>query len=354
MMAYDPISGQIVLARNGGTSTVAWNGSWRSIGFAPAGNAPSLVFDSVRERLLALAEPFDQLQVWDGNAWSSTSITRPQPQLMAFSVPTVATEPDGELILLGDTQSGGSTWRLDRALAQWQQLPLGPTELPDGLYENAITSTPWGVTTFGGGPTTGGGITSDRLWTLNQSAWLDVTPTGQRPLGRKLTTLIYDSNTGRLLLFGGAVGLTLLDETWEWDRTAWKRIFTRSPSARSRHAMAYDSIRRYALLFGGVGDETWSYRYTANVASEACAWGRDLDGDGLIGCADPDCWGICTPLCPPNSICDPSASRCGDQRCDRPREDARLCSECGPLSIVCGDHFCDAPETSLTCPGDCP
>ncbi len=39
---------------------------------------------------------------------------------------------------------------------------------------------------------------------------------------------------------------------------------------------------------------------------EACRANVDLDGDGLSGCADPDCWIACAPMCPPGAACDPS------------------------------------------------
>jgi hypothetical protein len=38
----------------------------------------------------------------------------------------------------------------------------------------------------------------------------------------------------------------------------------------------------------------------------------DSDGDGRTGCADPDCWGRCSPLCPPGETCTPGAPHGGD------------------------------------------
>ena len=47
-------------------------------------------------------------------------------------------------------------------------------------------------------------------------------------------------------------------------------------------------IGEYVIGFRGPGGD------------ELCD-GRDGDGDGLVDCADPDCWWTCTPACPPGA-----------------------------------------------------
>jgi hypothetical protein len=46
-------------------------------------------------------------------------------------------------------------------------------------------------------------------------------------------------------------------------------------------------------------------RWTSETPAEDCSPGTDtdLDGDGLHGCSDPDCWTVCTPACPPFVTC---------------------------------------------------
>jgi hypothetical protein len=36
---------------------------------------------------------------------------------------------------------------------------------------------------------------------------------------------------------------------------------------------------------------------------ESCRAGEDVDGDALAGCDDPDCFWMCTPSCPPYTVC---------------------------------------------------
>ena len=133
--------------------------------------------------------------------------------------------------------------------------------------------------------------------------------------------------------------------------------------------MAYDPARGKLVLFGGsddggVDNETWTLRLaTANNVSESCHTGFDADGDGLIGCKDPDCWGYCYPTCPPRTTpdwpndwpaaCSTDQPYCGDGVCNTFLEDARLCptDNCDAIVPVCGDFHCDSPEDIANCPG---
>lgn len=77
--------------------------------------------------------------------------------------------------------------------------------------------------------------------------------------------MAYDSQRGVTVLFGGE-GLYVpasgfLADTWEWDGTTWtQRSPTTVPPVRSQHAMAYDSQRGRVVLFGGItnGPNPWS------------------------------------------------------------------------------------------------
>jgi hypothetical protein len=54
-----------------------------------------------------------------------------------------------------------------------------------------------------------------------------------------------------VVLFGGYAGQSALDDTWVWDGVRWTQAQVAGPSARADHAMAYDSDRGVAVLFGG-------------------------------------------------------------------------------------------------------
>ena len=89
-------------------------------------------------------------------------------------------------------------------------------------------------------------------------------------------SLAYDSNSDRVILFGGwhhGDGKRL-NETWAYDYNTdtWERRYpSRSPPARTGHAMVYDAQWKLVVVFGGEGDlplgwlnDTWTYDYGAD------------------------------------------------------------------------------------------
>jgi hypothetical protein len=79
----------------------------------------------------------------------------------------------------------------------------------------------------------------------------------------------YDSRRGVVVLFGGVSdadqNAEKLDDVWEWNGKAWKRVDVAGPPNRRGHGMAYDSARGQMVLFGGSGadgdlGDTWVLR----------------------------------------------------------------------------------------------
>ena len=74
------------------------------------------------------------------------------------------------------------------------------------------------------------------------------------PTARSRHAVAYDAARGQVVLFGGSGGSGFLNETWVWDGTAWVQKFPATkPSGRNDFAMAYDAARGQVVLFGGVG-----------------------------------------------------------------------------------------------------
>lgn len=73
--------------------------------------------------------------------------------------------------------------------------------------------------------------------------------------------MVFDDSKKRVLLFGGAGGSTLFNDTWEWDGDNWTQRQDIGPGARAFAAIAYDSQRQRTVLFGGAGQtlfgDTW-------------------------------------------------------------------------------------------------
>jgi uncharacterized protein (TIGR03437 family) len=75
----------------------------------------------------------------------------------------------------------------------------------------------------------------------------------------------YDSARGQVVLFGGQLILSPLNDTWVWDGSNWTEESPQtSPSPRFGIAMAYDSVHDETVLFGGTTlsedfSDTWTW-----------------------------------------------------------------------------------------------
>jgi hypothetical protein len=103
-------------------------------------------------------------------------------------------------------------------------------------------------------------------WEWDGQDWTQVSDTG--PAARCFHSMAYDSDRGRVVLFGGQIGNQFASDTWEWDGADWTQVSEGGPSPRDACAAAYDSSRKRLILFGGesVADgqivevgETWEF-----------------------------------------------------------------------------------------------
>jgi hypothetical protein len=94
-------------------------------------------------------------------------------------------------------------------------------------------------------------------WIRKGEVWRPEGPGGPGP--RTFPAAAFDRRRGLLVLFGGNRVLfgpegardTLLDDTWEWNGAAWKRLPVSGPPARSESSACFDERRGRVVLFGG-------------------------------------------------------------------------------------------------------
>jgi hypothetical protein len=319
----------------------------------PPRSAHAQAYDPARRNVVVFGgDPvLDDTWTYDGT-WSQHLVTGPSARAqcaMAF---------DGDRVILfgGVTPSNpvlDETWAWDGTA--WTQLQ--PTTAPPPRTSPAMAYDPLldRVVLFGGFML--GGVYVRDTWIWDGADWTEIMPP-ERPPARRGATLAWDPARKRLVLFGGeGGGGTSLSDAWELDGDRWERLalFT-APPKRMDHAMS--SLSHGIVVFGGFDgnllNDLWRLRWEHATRDDACIVGSDLDDDGLEGCADPDCWSKCTPLCPPGTpaSCAQSTPHCGDGTCG-PVESCRHCpGDCGACD-VCGDATCDGTETIATCPGDC-
>ena len=111
-------------------------------------------------------------------------------------------------------------------------------------------------------------------------AWVQMNPISS-PSARAAHDMAYDAQSDRIILFGGLIGVgggvQVLGETWAYDfeTDTWTAMNPATePSARSSHAMAYDSKSDRVIQFGGVQNvggtfvevnDTWAYDFNTNT-----------------------------------------------------------------------------------------
>jgi N-acetylneuraminic acid mutarotase len=125
------------------------------------------------------------------------------------------------------------------------------------------------VIMFGGQTWLESNLRSD-LWTFNPSTseWSSIT-TGSQPSERIGASISYNTVAKNFLLFGGGTMSGEAGDTWKFQFTGtntgtWTQIAVGGPSVRSGAPMVFDSKNNVFVLFGGERyvyslDETWTF-----------------------------------------------------------------------------------------------
>jgi hypothetical protein len=322
-----------------------------------------------------------QIVLFGGNSYDGTSHTL-LADLYSYNsaTPTWNTEPPGtvrsgvklsamaydanagKVVTFGGRNAANATlqdtWTWTSA-AGW--VLQNPGTKPPGRRGHALAYDPLRKrTVLFGGRAASNDLLAD-VWEWDGSNWFPSTATG--PTGRDAFSLFFNGDRGQIEVFGNATQ-NGREDLWDWSGTKWSEtqidpIFTQSPNYAG--GVAYDARNHQIVYYGGRSNTSPSFstkfvRVRPYVPTEACTMSTlDYDNDGLAGCADPDCWSVCTPLCPPGATNCPSSPRCGDAVCG-PIEDCDICpGDCGACAtVLCGDYRCNGGETHASCPGDCP
>ncbi len=381
-IALDPVRHQVVMFGGQNTSNASigdtwiWDGTWRQyLGAAPAVRyGAKMVYDRGHDELVMFGGysttsnvALQDTWVWKVDHWiAQTPVTLPprrHDQSMVYD------ETHSQVVMFGggpgsDNNDDGlqDTWTWDGT--NWT--PQTPAAQPSTRYGAAFGYDPihQQVVLFGGGNDQGGGgatMTYGDTWLWDGHNWTQPPLTNQ-PTAKFYADMAWDASRGRLVMFGGRLSGGIFADSWEWDGTAWVQVPASNPATGIDYpAMTPNLDGAGVLCFGGsyVGSTIevpdvrrlqWS---STTAAYETCDQ-LDDDHDGLVGCADPDCWWSCTPACPPHTTCPTGLPTCGDGTCNPALETCTSCTaDCGACPDVCGDGACTGTESTTTCPGDC-
>ncbi len=352
-MTYDARRGRVVLVGDG----IVWEsdgGGWverpTTSPMPSSRNGAALAYDVGRQRVVLwggdLADP--NVWEWDGASW--TSIASAVHPIVYTGAALAYDAAIGKVVLFGGddgTMLHDETWTWDGTT--WTDVS-GSTR-PDPRAESQIAfDAARGEVVLFGGRTPSGNLAD--TWAWNGADWTQVQPVVS-PGPRWDAAMTYDPVRSEVLLYGGSQGGVnggpMLGDLWRWDGSTWaRRTLANAPPMAAGHQLAYDAVHGQTMLYLG---QTWTLMWASDRSSDLCGAAVDLDGDGLVGCADPDCWASCTPSCPPQASC-ALAPTCGDGIAD-PLETCHSCPQDVTCTPSCGDGYCDPPETAVSCPGDC-
>jgi hypothetical protein len=177
----------------------------------------------------------------------------------------------GRVVAFGGGDTGGDATWLFNGQAWVQRFPAHRPP-PRAGHAMTFDSKRQRVVLFGGLDTATSSPPMNDTWEWDGADWVQVN-TLTAPPGRTSFAMAFDSNRGKVVLFGGDGGFSVgpLGDTWEYDGVSWSQVSTATtPSARFGHSMVFDSSRGRAVLFGGatenqatqqqvVHDDTWEY-----------------------------------------------------------------------------------------------
>ncbi len=358
--AYDSLRRRAVIF--GGTDGSTLGDTWevrddRAVRIAASGpskrHSAAAAFDEANKRTIlfggtdsaALADTW----AWSGTSWSNvtpgTSPTARSGHAMAYDASR------SRVVLFGGTGAGGAsreTWEWNGA--QWSNVT--PATGPSARQQAALAYDPIAkrIVLFGG--RSGTGAVLDDTWLWDGTAWTPAQPTVVPPR-RARGAMAWDPSRRRVVLVGGqASTATALNDAWEWNGTTWTAVMAPDvPTPRYGLALLPASDGAGVVAIGGAeitpagvtkpaDIRAWHLVWSGTTTGEQCQTGRDTDGDGLTGCADPDCGFLC--------------AHCGDGQCAAGVESCSLCPmDCGTCTPACGNFSCEMSETAAACPGDC-
>lgn len=249
--------------------------------------SPALGYDRVRKRVVLHGGvddygPFDDTWEWDGARWKERTPSDPLASpgyryghAMAFD------DQEGEMVLYGGTDSTYMGWVSFEDTWLWDGQIWRPARYtgnpPSGRCYHAMAydQTRKRVVLYGGQsywsaewmcPPCGFPYAARDTFEWDGSKWSEMYPEGSEAPTTLVSHAMAFSQRGPTLMFGGGswiFGGSPLDETWAWDGKSWTHAVhgahdNGAPEARSGHAMAYDSKRSRAVLFGGSSKDNYA------------------------------------------------------------------------------------------------
>jgi N-acetylneuraminic acid mutarotase len=262
---------------------------------APAARvAAGMVYDTQNDRsilfggLLSLTSQMASDSTWtydyNTNNWTDVSPAfAPSPRLGSYM--TYDSESDRVILFGGVSLSPSSmvyndTWAYDLDSNSWEE--MSPSSAPNARYGASITYDTESdrVLIFGGNPdatTTSNTYSDTWAYDYNTDRWIELSPV-IHPSDRYTGKMIFDSESNKTVLFGGYPFASSKDSTWlfDYEDNNWTQANpTPHPNGRFRHQIVYDSESDSVIMFGGMTGD-W---FSEQVIQTDTTWAYDTNSD---------------------------------------------------------------------------
>jgi len=171
------------------------------------------------------------------------------------------------VVLFGGSQNAGRTYLHDTwsfSGGTWSRLTPGthpPGRTGAGMAYDAADSY---LLLFGG---TVAGAQRNDSWSFTKGNWAAITPSVS-PAPRSALAMTYDAKDGYVVMFGGYLKGAALNDTWTFVGGRWTNLnLSFAPSGRFWSGSTFDARHGYVLLFGGTAGahgatfgDTWAFR----------------------------------------------------------------------------------------------
>lgn len=277
-MAFDRARGKVVMFGGDGDhrirlDTWEWDGDeWtqRQPAHRPSHYADQdMSYDPTRERVVLYGRWGDLSETWEwtGDDWVQLEIGASPPP--TFSPAEMFYDAEREALVIA---SGFSSWALlrtgDGSSGSWVELADpehpewldGPSMVYDEGRRRLVGLEYWNTVAH-----------PRRVAEWDGEAWHRSSSWLAAPTPRERAALAYDTRRGEAILFGGAGDDELRDEsidgaTWRWRAGGWQLAAAAgdgegtAPTPSATGVMAHDEHRARTVLFGAGGrDETWEW-----------------------------------------------------------------------------------------------
>src|SRR5437667_301225 len=287
-MAYVAQSDRMILivGCNGGASTWAYDFSsnmWTNmnpVARPSLRSEPAMTYDTQADRVILFGGCDQSGGFWPNDTWAYDFSTNTWTNMAPVVSPPGRSSPamaydstSGRVILFSGWNFGtpNDTWAYDFNVNNWTRMDSPATPSPRIFHAMTYDAQSDRVILFGGEDTTA--VLGDTwAYDFNSNGWTNADPP-TRPVRRVYHAMAYDSESDRVILFGGSGNGDVFNDTWAYDfnLNTWTDMDPAvRPPPRYEHAMAYDLQSDRVILFSGYGlngnyfDDTWAYDFNAN------------------------------------------------------------------------------------------